>query len=182
MVARKLSEIAAQLGLILQGDDAEVIGVNTLEGAGPDEVSFLANPKYEHFIYQTEASIVLVNNDFTPAEPIKATLVKVANAYASLAILLNMAEQANVKKAGIDATAFIAGSAYGIFFAAEAPDENSITVQQAVEQLTGEYRDELEHISDTVPHDRQEMHKHSLCCQLMICFLLTFFAEIVPTK
>ena len=44
MVARKLSEIAAQLGLILQGDDAEVIGVNTLEGAGPDEVSFLANP------------------------------------------------------------------------------------------------------------------------------------------
>ena len=43
MVARKLSEIAAQLGLILQGDDAEVIGVNTLEGAGPDEVSFLAN-------------------------------------------------------------------------------------------------------------------------------------------
>ena len=78
--------------------------------------------------------------------------------------------------------AFIAGSAYGIFFAAEAPDESSITVQQAVEQLTGEYRDELEHISDTVPHDRQEMHKHSLCCQLMICFLLTFFAEIVPTK
>ena len=46
MVARKLSEIAAQLGLIPQGDDAEVIGVNTLEGAGPDEVSFLANPKY----------------------------------------------------------------------------------------------------------------------------------------
>ena len=53
--------------------------------------------------------------------------------------------------------AFIAGSAYGIFFAAEAPDENSITVQQAVEQLTGEYRDELEHISDTVPYDRQEI-------------------------
>ena len=43
------------------------------------------------------------------------------------------------------------------FFAAEAPDESSITVQQAVEQLTGEYRDELEHISDTVPHDRQEI-------------------------
>ena len=41
--------------------------------------------------------------------------------------------------------------------AAEAPDESSITVQQAVEQLTGEYRDELEHISDTVPHDRQEI-------------------------
>ena len=45
MVARKLSEIAAQLGLILQGDDAEVIGVNTLEGAGPDEAELSGKPQ-----------------------------------------------------------------------------------------------------------------------------------------
>ena len=151
-------QIASVLGGTVEGDpEVKVNNFSKIEEGKPGTLTFLANPKYEHFIYQTEASIVLVNNDFTPAEPIKATLVKVANAYASLAILLNMAEQANVKKAGIDDTAFIAGSAYGIFFAAEAPDENSITVQQAVEQLTGEYRDELEHISDTVPHDRQEI-------------------------
>ena len=60
MVARKLSEIAAQLGLILQGDDAEVIGVNTLEGAGPDEVSFLANPKYADQLAATRAGAVIV--------------------------------------------------------------------------------------------------------------------------
>jgi len=59
MVARKLSEIAAQLGLILQGDDAEVIGVNTLEGAGPDEVSFLANPKYADQLAATRAGAVI---------------------------------------------------------------------------------------------------------------------------
>ena len=151
-------QIASVLGGTVEGDpEVKVNNFSKIEEGKPGTLTFLANPKYEHFIYQTEASIVLVNNDFTPAEPVKATLVKVANAYASLAILLNMAEQANVKKAGIDATAFIAGSAYGIFFAAEAPDENSITVQQAVEQLTGEYREELEHISDTVPHDRQEI-------------------------
>lgn len=53
--------------------------------------------------------------------------------------------------------AFVAGSAYGIFFAAEAPGEDALTVQQAVEQLGGEYRDYLQQIESTVPHDRQEI-------------------------
>ena len=105
-------QIASVLGGTVEGDpEVKVNNFSKIEEGKPGTLTFLANPKYEHFIYQTEASIVLVNNDFTPAEPVKATLVKVANAYASLAILLNMAEQANVKKAGIDATAFIAGSA-----------------------------------------------------------------------
>ena len=105
-------QIASVLGGTVEGDpEVKVNNFSKIEEGKPGTLTFLANPKYEHFIYQTEASIVLVNNDFTPAEPVKATLVKVANAYASLAILLNMVEQANVKKAGIDATAFIAGSA-----------------------------------------------------------------------
>ena len=53
--------------------------------------------------------------------------------------------------------AFVSGSAYGIFFAANAPSSNTITVQQAVEMLTAEYRDRLEEISDTVQHDRQDI-------------------------
>ena len=105
-------QIASVLGGTVEGGpEVKVNNFSKIEEGKPGTLTFLANPKYEHFIYQTEASIVLVNNDFTPAEPVKATLVKVANAYASLAILLNMVEQANVKKAGIDATAFIAGSA-----------------------------------------------------------------------
>ena len=53
--------------------------------------------------------------------------------------------------------AFVPGSAYGIFFAANAPNADTITVQQAVETLTAEYRDRLEEISDTVQHDRQDI-------------------------
>ena len=57
----------------------------------------------------------------------------------------------------ISLVAFVSGSAYGIFFAANAPSADAITVQQAVETLTEEYRDRLEEISDTVQHDRQDI-------------------------
>lgn len=57
----------------------------------------------------------------------------------------------------ISLVAFVSGSAYGIFFAANAPGTNTITMQQAVETLTEEYRDRLEEISDTVQHDRQDI-------------------------
>ena len=57
----------------------------------------------------------------------------------------------------ISLVAFVSGSAYGIFFAADAPNADTITVQEAVETLTEEYRDRLEEISDTVQHDRQDI-------------------------
>ena len=57
----------------------------------------------------------------------------------------------------ISLVAFVSGSAYGIFFAANAPNENAISVQEAVETLTGEYRDRLEEISNTIQHDRQDI-------------------------
>ena len=57
----------------------------------------------------------------------------------------------------ISLVAFVSGSAYGIFFAADAPNADAIAVQQAVETLTAEYRDRLEEISDTVQHDRQDI-------------------------
>ena len=57
----------------------------------------------------------------------------------------------------ISLVAFVSGSAYGIFFAANAPGANTITVQQAVETLTAEYSDRLEEISYTVQHDRQDI-------------------------
>ena len=57
----------------------------------------------------------------------------------------------------ISLVAFVSGSAYGIFFAANAPSADTITVQKAVETLNEEYRDRLEEISDTVQHDRQDI-------------------------
>lgn len=56
--------------------------------------------------------------------------------------------------------ALVVGSAYGIFFAAESPDENAISVQDAVEQLTEEYRDRLEEIENSVDYDRQEIESN----------------------
>lgn len=105
-------QIASVLGGTVEGNpEVKVNNFSKIEEGKPGTLTFLANPKYEHFIYNTEASIVLVNKDFIPAEPIKATLVKVENAYSALAILLNMVEKTKEKKAGVSSTAFIAASA-----------------------------------------------------------------------
>lgn len=105
-------QIASFLNGTIDGNpEVKVSNFSKIEEGKPGTLTFLANPKYEHHIYNTEASIVLVNNDFIPSEPIKATLVKVANAYTGLAMLLNLVEQSKRKKTGIDSTAFIAASA-----------------------------------------------------------------------
>jgi len=105
-------QIASFLNGTTEGDaDVKVSNFSKIEEGKPGTLTFLANPKYEHFIYQTDASIVLVNKDFMPSEPIKATLVKVENAYAALAMLLNMVEESKKKKSGVASSAFIAASA-----------------------------------------------------------------------
>lgn len=105
-------QIAGFLNGSLEGDpDAKVNNFSKIEEGRPGTLTFLANLKYAHHIYNTEASIVLVNDDFKPEQPIKATIIRVPNAYAALAILLNLVEQSKVKKKGIDPSAFIATSA-----------------------------------------------------------------------
>lgn len=73
MTTRKLSDIASLLGLTLKGPDAEVIGVNTLEKAGPTEVSFLSNPKYTSQLAETRAGAVIVLPEF--ADQVERALV-----------------------------------------------------------------------------------------------------------
>lgn len=103
---------AATLAGFLNGEivgDPEV-RVNTIakiEEGHPGALSFLANPKYEHYIYTTKSSIVLVNTDFVPDGEIKATLIKVKNAYESFASLLQLVDQARPRKKGIHPTAVI---------------------------------------------------------------------------
>lgn len=105
-------QIADFLNGTVVGDPAtQVNNFSRIEEGIPGTITFLANPKYEHFIYKTKASIVLVNDDFTPTSPIQATLVKVASAYSSLARLTSLVEQAKVKKNGIDSTARITETA-----------------------------------------------------------------------
>lgn len=105
-------QIAAFLNGTVEGDpNVKVSNFSKIEEGKTGTLTFLANPKYEHYIYSTKASIVLVNKDFTPLEAVPATLIRVENAYASLAMLLNIVEQSKKKECGIDSTAFIATTA-----------------------------------------------------------------------
>ena len=74
-------------------------------------LSFLANLKYEHYLYDTESSVVLVNKDFVAKQPVAATLVRVDNAYESVARLMQIYESMKQKRTGVDSLAFIDPSA-----------------------------------------------------------------------
>lgn len=104
MMSRKLSEIAASLGLTLQGDDLEVIGVNTLENAGPDEVSFLANPKYVDQLAATRAGAVIVRPEHAP-EVSRALISK--NPYQDFGRVLELFATPQGCFSGISPLAFI---------------------------------------------------------------------------
>lgn len=105
-------QIADILKGTIEGDPNVKVGnFSKIEEGYSGTLTFLANPKYEHYIYDTKASIVLINDNFTPTKPIQATLIRVSNAYTALAMLLNMVEQFKTKKKGIDASAYIASSA-----------------------------------------------------------------------
>ena len=74
-------------------------------------ITFLSNPKYTHYIYDTKASIVLVNEDLELEKPVTTTLIRVKNAYECVAKLMQMYAAMQPKKTGIDSLAFVSPSA-----------------------------------------------------------------------
>lgn len=98
-------------GVIIGDEEATVHTFAKIEEGIPGALSFLSNPKYTHYIYDTKSSIVLVNKDFQPERDIQATLIKVDNAYESLAKLMTLYEMSKPKKSGIDSLASVAASA-----------------------------------------------------------------------
>lgn len=98
-------------GEVIGNENAEIYTFAKIEEGTPGAISFLANPKYTEYIYTTESSVVLVNKDFEPKGEIKATLIKVDNAYESLAKLMTMYEASKPKKQGISSLASIATTA-----------------------------------------------------------------------
>lgn len=98
-------------GEVIGNKDAEVYTFAKIEEGTPGALSFLANPKYTEYIYSTESSVVLVNKDFEPKGEIKTTLIKVDNAYESLAKLMTMYEASKPKKQGISSLASISPTA-----------------------------------------------------------------------
>ncbi len=105
-------QIAEALGGTVEGKPEVVVdNLSKIEEGTPGTLTFLANPKYTPFIYRTKASIVIVNHDFVAEQPLNTTLIRVKNAYASFADLLNMYHQSKSKRSGISPQAYISPSA-----------------------------------------------------------------------
>lgn len=107
---------AQQIAAFLQGTvegnaSVKVSDFSKIEDGKPGTLSFLSNPKYNAYIYDCKASIVLVNNDFVLERPIEPTLIRVANAYESLAVLMNLFEKSKPLPSGISSMTSICKSA-----------------------------------------------------------------------
>ncbi|GET27496.1 UDP-3-O-(3-hydroxymyristoyl)glucosamine N-acyltransferase [Prolixibacter sp. NT017] len=106
------NDIAGLLGGEVEGDGSvKVNNVSKIDQGIPGTLAFLANPAYAKYIYTTKASVVLVNRDFKPEDELSCTLIRVDDAYASIAKLLNYYEQSKPKKVGIEQPSFISESA-----------------------------------------------------------------------
>ena len=107
---------AKQIAELIQGriegnENAVVNTFSKIEEGKPGAISFLSNPKYTHYIYDTESSVVLIDENVELERPTKATLIRVKNAYECVAKLLQMYDAMKPKKSGIDPLAFISPKA-----------------------------------------------------------------------
>ena len=96
----------------VEGDENAAINTFAkIEEGKPGAISFLSNPKYTHYLYTTESSVVLVNADLKLERAVKATLIRVPNAYEAVARLLQLYDSMKPKKTGVSPLASIAASA-----------------------------------------------------------------------
>lgn len=105
-------QIANAIDGRIEGDgNVTVNGFAKIEEGRPGTITFLANPKYTHYIYDTKASVVLVADGVQLARPVSATLIRVKDPYECIARLLQLYQAAQPKKTGVSPQACIAASA-----------------------------------------------------------------------
>jgi UDP-3-O-[3-hydroxymyristoyl] glucosamine N-acyltransferase len=105
-------QIAELINGTIEGDEnASVSTFAKIEEGRKGAISFLSNPKYTHYIYDTDSSVVIINKDLELENEVKATLIRVDNAYECVAKLLQMYESMKPQKTGIDSLAFISPKA-----------------------------------------------------------------------
>ena len=105
-------QIADFIGGRVEGNEQATIHTFTkIEEGKEGAITFLSNPKYTQYIYDTKASVVLVNEDLELEHPVETTLIRVKNAYECVAKLMQMYAAAQPKKTGIDSLAFVSPSA-----------------------------------------------------------------------
>ena len=106
-------QIAMMIQAKVEGDASVTVSqFGKIEEAQSGQISFLANPKYEEFLYQTKASIIIVNDSLVLKQPIAATLLRVPDAYAAFATLLTKYQELKTENlAGIQTPSYISSSA-----------------------------------------------------------------------
>ena len=105
-------QIADMINGRVEGNpDATINTFAKIEEGKKGAISFLSNPKYTSYIYETESSVVLINEDVELTQPVTCTLIRVKNAYESVAKLLQLYASMMPKKTGIDPLAFVSKSA-----------------------------------------------------------------------
>ena len=105
-------QIAEMIGGRVEGNEqAAVHTFAKIEEGQEGAISFLSNPKYTHYIYETKSSIVLVNDNLELEHPVSTTLIRVPNAYEAVARLLQLYDQMKPRKTGIDTLAFVSSKA-----------------------------------------------------------------------
>jgi UDP-3-O-[3-hydroxymyristoyl] glucosamine N-acyltransferase len=105
-------DISLMLNGTIEGDPTVTISkLAKIEEASNGALSFLANPKYEQFLYHTQASVVIVNNSLQLAEPVKATLIRVQDPYSAFSVLLERYNTLKLNKTGIEQPSFVSTSA-----------------------------------------------------------------------
>lgn len=108
----KAQSIADFLGGTIEGDpNVTVSDVAKIEEGHPGTLAFLSNPKYNKYLYETEASIIIINENFELEAAVKPTLIRVPDAYKAFASLLELYQQAKGNKTGIENPSFIDPSA-----------------------------------------------------------------------
>ncbi|WP_214073091.1 UDP-3-O-(3-hydroxymyristoyl)glucosamine N-acyltransferase [Mucilaginibacter sp. dw_454] len=101
-------QIASLLNGTVEGDESAAVStLAKIEEAGAGSLSFLANPKYEQYLYTTNASIVIVNNSQVLSGAVKATLIRVEDAYGAFSVLLEAYNTIKLDKSGIEQPSFI---------------------------------------------------------------------------
>jgi UDP-3-O-[3-hydroxymyristoyl] glucosamine N-acyltransferase len=104
-----IDQVAQLLGGEVKGDGSEKVNMLArIQEATKGQITFLSNPKYESYIYTTQASAVIVNRDFTPRKPLSTTLIVVENAYVSFTALLEeYHKMISFQKSGVEEPAFL---------------------------------------------------------------------------
>lgn len=107
---------ANQIATILDGyvegnPDVAVNQLAKIEEGVEGALSFLSNPKYEHFLYDTKASIVIVNEDLKLAKPVQASLIRVKDAYSAFSELLKVYNALRNERSGVEQPSFVHESA-----------------------------------------------------------------------